>query len=1115
MKKLLFIVCIAFSVGSLLAQESENKAWEQAVQQPNANFYKIREKMEKEFSEKKKGSRVTITSQSDNIQIVGEDEHLKYRRWAWYQSQHIKPDGTFPSSRELQREFEKFQSSTATGSASARMVASAASAQWLNLSRTTNSGGYWGMGRSCSAAFHPTNANTFWVTAPKGGVWKTTDGGKTYTPQGDNLPYVAAGAIVVDYSDPKVLYVCTGGNSGDSGLGIYKSTNGGTTWSPTSFTLNLDAYVSFFNLVQSPSAAQTLLVATSMGLYRSTDGGTTWDQIKEGRCTDVKYKLNDGNIAYAIIDQVFYKSTNGGASFVAIASAPVVFDARIALTKANYNHILMWSRGDIWASTDKGTTWSQKNLPTDKNNQNNPVGLETMLISPNNANTLYGGEVDFFKSTDSGKTWAKIGRWCCGDNNGIGSDGVWEVHADHRHSAYHPLTNEIFSFNDGGVDTYNESTNTWTKRSNYLVIPQYYSAASAPTNGNIIAVGSQDNGGSRRLNDLSWRNTNGGDAGTQAIDPTDANISYSNYNPSPAIIRTTDDWATTQEVRPTDNLLSSWWVIPYTIDPNNASSLVVGYHAIYRSINRGDTWSKISPNFATPGDYWEAFRSIAIAPSNSSHIYAGRPRTFYYTFDDGGKWGKYTFTEADISDICVHPKAPKTIWITMSQFSEGNKVFKSTDGGISWTNMSEGLPNIPVLTIVYQKNSKDLLYIGTDFGVYYRDSSMTSWVKYGTGLPSCTVNDLHIHYGQQKLRAATYGRGIYETDLLGDDTGTTPVCAAPTGVTAIPSSTSVSLSWNAVSASSSYYVSYKKKADATWTAGPKGLTSPSVQLTGLAAKTSYEVDVWVVCTNGEKYSTRVAFTTTSSNGLVNGGVYEIKSKLPGQRNLDVSSSGADAGRNVIIWNDKNSTNQRWQIVDAGNGYYTFIPQSSVTKALDVTAGANTNGTNVQIWDASKNTAQRWKITDVGEGYYKLQPECAPTRCLDVSNGTDANGTNIHIWNDNGANAQKWRFELVQTPAVAPAPVSTPATVMAKTVAFPNPVQSHFTIHYTHTAQPEPLRITLVNQLGQVVLEQLRTTYTGENHLEVSTHSLAVGLYSLVLYNAHNKQVYTQKILIRQ
>ncbi len=1114
MKKLLFIILI-LSSDVLLAQESENEKWSHAAQQPHANFYQIRQKMEKEFSEKKKGSRVTITSQSDNVQIVGENDYVKYRRWEWYQSQHVKPDGSFPTSGELQQEFEKFHSSQATGSANARMVASAAEAQWVNLSRTSNSGGYWGMGRSCSAAFHPTNANTFWVTAPKGGVWKTTDGGKSYIPQGDNLPYVAAGAIVVDYSNPTVLYVCTGENNGDSGLGIYKSTDGGSSWTATGFTRNLDTRVSFFNLVQSPSAAQTLLVATSQGLYRTTDGGSTWTQIKAGRCTDVEYKLNDGNVAYAMIDRTFYKSTDGGVTF-AVTGAPMVPNnglSRIALTKANYSCILMWSRGGIWVSSDGGSTWSEKTLPKDQHSNpvNNSVGMETMVISPTNANTLYGGEVDFFKSTDNGATWSKIGRWCCN-----GADGVKEVHADHRHSAYHPLTNEIFSFNDGGVDTYNESTSTWTQLSNGLVIPQYYSAASAATNANIIGVGSQDNGGSRRQNSLVWINTNGGDAGTQAIDPANASISYSNYNPSPAIIRTTDNWATTQNVRPADNPLTSWWVIPFMLDPNNDSSIVVGYHAIYRSNNRGNTWSKISPDFAPAGDYWQAFRSIAMAPSNSNYIYAGRARNFYYTTNNGGSWGNVAFNQADISDICVHPTAPKTVWLTMSQFSAENKVFKSTDGGVTWTNMSNGLPNIPVLTIVYQDNSNDLLYIGTDFGVYYRDASMSSWARYGTGLPACSVNDLHIHYGAQKLRAATYGRGVYETDLL-TSSSTNPVCAAPTGVRATPASTSVNLSWNAVPASSSYYIYYKRTADASWTAGPSSLTNPSVQLTGLTATTAYDVDVWVVCTNGSYLSTRINFTTTSSSGLISEGIYEIKSGLDNRRNLDVSRAGTTAGSNVHIWDDVNGVNQRWKLVDAGNGYYNLIPQNATTKALDVNASTNANGTNVQIWDVYNNAAQRWKITSVGGIYYKLQPECALTRCLDVSGARDANGSNVQIWDDLGSNAQKWSFELIQAPSLAP-PVSPIAAGAAEGLtephAFPNPALDKITIQYQAKAKVETLRITMVDALGRVVYDQQKEAYAGSNTMEVSTSKLAIGMYSLILYGGKNKVIHSQKILIR-
>lgn len=858
MKRILIFYLILCMPVLAFAQEEE---WIPGMTEQGANFYHIR----KRIVEKNEVALSALSNkrlqQDQRVEPDKESGYdlIKFRRWEWYWSSRVNTDGSFPSARQINSAFSDFNRSN---NSQAR-VSAAAAANWVNISRTSNSGGYWGMGRASSIGFHPTQSNTFWVTAPNGGVWKTTNGGINYTPMGDNLPYLGAGSIVVDYANPNNIYVATGDHTGGNSLGIYKSTDGGVTWAPTGLSNNLDGQVVFYNLVQSSLSSTTLFAASNRGLYRTTDGGNTWSLIRSGRCTDVEIKVNDGNIVYAAIGNVIYRSMDGGSNFNQVLSAGSG-TARIVITRADVNRILVWSNNGIWLSTDGGTNWSVKSWPVDGGN----IIPWSMVISPNNGNILYAGQVDIYRSDNAGASWTKIGRWCCG------TPAMPEVHADHRNLTYSGLTGEVYSLNDGGVDRYNEVNRTWARLSNGLVIPQYYSAASSATNASIIGVGSQDNGGSRRETDLLWYNSNGGDAGTQAIDPTNASIRYSNYNPSPAIIRTTNGWGSTTDVRPSGTL-ASWWTIPYTLDPNNSSNIVVGYHAIYKSTNRGDTWSKISPDFTTAGDYWGAVRSIAMAPSNSNYIYATRPRTIYYTANGGSTWNNYTFNFADLTNVCVKQNDPRTIWVTFGQFSAGNKVYRSTDGGASWVNYSEGLPNIPTNDIIYQNGSNDLLYLATDFGVFYRDAGMTSWVKYGNDLPVCPVTDLHIQYSSGKLRAATYARGIYETDILNG----TLACAAPANVRPISvTASSATIAWSPIGQASDYYIYYIKQGDASWTSGPTGLTSPQATLTGLTAGATYDADVWVHCSTDEYFSSRISFTTTATPVP---GITDVPNKVKG------------------------------------------------------------------------------------------------------------------------------------------------------------------------------------------------------------------------------------------
>lgn len=558
-------------------QAQEKFDWKKRSQEEGANFYQIREEISKKLEAEENNKLVEIISKSSNIKVVGENEFVKFRRWEWNMSQNIHPDGSFPSNLELQDAFDSYVAREQLTKNNSNQ------ATWNNISRTSNDGGYWSMGRTSAIGFHPNNANIFWVCSETGGVWKTTDGGSTYSPQGDNLPYLAAGTIVVDHQNPNILYLQVGKNTGEQGIGIYKSTNGGDSWAPTNFTQNLDNYTQFYNLVQSPSNTSILLIATNKGIYRTENAGTNWSLIRSGNATDVQFKVNDGNMVYANINGRFYRSIDKGRSFDFIATSPSLSGrSRISVSKSDVNKVLIWASNGVWVSNNNGSSWDQKNRPLTEDG--NTIEFESMQISPNNPNILYGGLLDVHRSDDNGNSWTLISKW-------HGHLTLPEVHADHRNLTYHPLTGRIYSCNDGGIDSYNENSNQWFRHSNGLVIPQYYSAASAETNGNIIGVGSQDNGGSQRDAFLNWKNTNGGDAGTQAIDPSDSDVRYSNYNPSPNIIRTTDGWLSTKDVRPSDTQ-KSWWVLPYILDPINPKKIVAGYHAVYTSNNRGDNWKK-------------------------------------------------------------------------------------------------------------------------------------------------------------------------------------------------------------------------------------------------------------------------------------------------------------------------------------------------------------------------------------------------------------------------------------------------------------------------------------------------------------------------------------------
>jgi hypothetical protein len=274
--------------------------------------------------------------------------------------------------------------------------------------------------------------------------------------------------------------------------------------------------------------------------------------------------------------------------------------------------------------------------------------------------------------------------------------------------------------------------------------------------------GWQDNGGNLYYKN-KWFHILGGDCMESAIDQKDNSIIYiSMYNGKIQRSLTNGvDWAfITEDIIKTEQ---GAWVTPYMLDAVNPDIIYAGFYNVWKSPNKGNTWTKIS-NFSST----QSLQSIAVAPSNSKYIYAATFSNIYRTTDGGANWTNITagLPSTAITYIAVSEKNPDKLWITMSGYVANSKVFMSTDGGKTWINYYIGLPNVPVNCIVYENGfTTDNLYAGTDIGVYYRDSKLKTWIPYMYSLPNVIVNKLEVHYSTKKLRAASYGRGIWEVDL--------------------------------------------------------------------------------------------------------------------------------------------------------------------------------------------------------------------------------------------------------------------------------------------------------------------------------------------------------------
>jgi photosystem II stability/assembly factor-like uncharacterized protein len=711
------------------------------------NYYEICQQLDAYFAEEYDADSEEC---ADNAQV-------KYERWKWWWRDRVKADGSFP---DLRAQWLDYQRNFATAAA-----ARSNQPLWENEGPTHSpnyqpNGSYWGVGRTKHVAFHPQDPLTFFVGATCGGIWKTSDGGFTWSPMGDGLPYLPVSIILIDPQHPDTMYISLGDKEGwwNWNLGVYKSTDGGSTWSPTGLDWELSDEHVIYNLILSPTDPQRLFAATNKGIRRSLDGGGSWQTLKTGEFTDIKFQPDNDSVLYAAQHNYWgksqlVKSLDNGATWAQISDfQETQNEIRIAVSPLMPHWVgLHFTQGKRFLiSKNGGQNFENYAAPDDD------WGI--FCFSPSDTNIVYLGGVSMSRSLDQGATWEKITHWY---NDGIHA----EVHADARDLVFNPHNpQEVWYCNDGGLYRYDEASQTWMDFSGGLGIAQFYRIAVSETGSQLkIAAGSQDNGGWLRIGD-TWKHTNGGDAMCQIIDPLNSNIIYTEYYGGNDIYRSFNNYNT--DVNIADNIPdnpSGDWVTPFMLNPQNNKTFLVAFHDLYRSFDRGNTFHKISENLTSSVD--NKIRDFTMAPSDTNVILAARQNRIYKTVNGGQAWTAKTIsTNEEITRVAIHPTDPQRMWLTKGGYADGRKVYATTNGWLTHQNLSGELPNVPVNCIIYDAPTNYLI-VGTDIGVFYSDADQIDWQPYGTGMPAVYVLDLKVRQATRKLYAGTHGRGVYSVDL--------------------------------------------------------------------------------------------------------------------------------------------------------------------------------------------------------------------------------------------------------------------------------------------------------------------------------------------------------------
>jgi photosystem II stability/assembly factor-like uncharacterized protein len=685
-------------------------------------------------------------------------------------------------------------------------------------------------GRVSGLATDPTNPNIIYMAAAGGGVWKTTNGGTTWVPLTDQQETLFMGAIAVAPSNPQVIYAGTGEstNSGLSfyGRGILKSNDGGATWTLETAGGAFDRR-EFSKIVVDPTNANIAYAAVTdfgvnglsgnTGVWKTTDGGATWTNTT----TAIPVVTTTDEFSDVVIDpanplELFcavgsasgaagngvYETINGGATWAAAGNFAIGSangNIKLGLAPSNPNTIYAsvvdpatQGISYVTKTTDGGVTWNHVTTPPNYLAAQGDYD-SYVAVDPANPSIVYlGGSqngVDgsgnfieqVLRSGDGGTTWNDITVGATGDNG---------PHADH-HAVTFDASGRLLDGNDGGVwrlDNGNSGSVHWTDLNGNLGTIQFIGVALHPSNAGIAYGGSQDNGTSKFTGSPAWQLVQGGDGGFVRVDFNNPNTVYHTFfrvQGSTSFIERSDNaggsWTDISAgINPNDN---SEFYVPYVMDPSNSSRLILGTDHVYVTTDRGATWTVIgtpgSNGFNTGG---ATVTALAVASTNGQVIYAAAGGNIFVTTDSGATWQQRSIpaTTAHIQDLEVDPTNSNLVYAVHDEFDVG-KVFRSSDGGATWTDISGNLPNLPAYSLAID-TPDSALFLGNDNGAYVSTDAGASWSTMGTGLPHAQSRNLQFNATLHVLASGTHGRSMWEISTLGP--GQTPIIPVGTNVTA-------------------------------------------------------------------------------------------------------------------------------------------------------------------------------------------------------------------------------------------------------------------------------------------------------------------------------------------
>lgn len=657
-------------------------------------------------------------------------------------------------------------------------------------------------GRMLCVAISPIDTSILWAGSASGGLWKSTTGGlgsNAWANVPTGFQTLGVSSIVFDSANTDLMYIGTGEvygytnalnglstrtTRGSYGIGILKSTNGGTNWTKSlDWTYEQNRGVQ--DLVMNPRNSNTVYAATTEGIYKTLDGGSTWNQMFTGTMVmDLEMDIIDTNIIYAGVGnlssatQGVYQSTNSGANWTELTNGlPGTNTGRVTLTSYAGNHNIVFavigsrtsSAGTVgvYRTTDQGVTWTQTSDGTPDILEDQGWYAAGVKVKDNDSSQILFSGVNFYKSSDFGVTIVQKSSTVTSAAN--------YMHVDHHHIISNPYdANKIYVATDGGIYRSYDFGENYTRCNSKLVTTQFYGGFSNSATDSTLAIGGlQDNGITRFDGSASWYRPSGGDGTYCSINPLNNNsiimgdkymeVNYSSNKAAQNTITTMFS----------SNSANANFIAPIVRSAADTGVVYAGAERVFKSTDGGMSFDSLSA--ALDGN---KILSIAVSRTSSDTLYAATvPNSgganqmgFFKSTNGSTSWTNITtgLPNRYPNKIAVDPSDSRIVYAAFGGFGTSH-VYKTTDGGASWEDINGSLPDVPVQSIIADPSVSNNVYVGTDIGIYISTNSGTSWSSFNDGLPEAImVFDLSISPANNSIRAATHGRGVFERKLWPD-----------------------------------------------------------------------------------------------------------------------------------------------------------------------------------------------------------------------------------------------------------------------------------------------------------------------------------------------------------